>query len=189
MSVRKQIHQTQGQFFITFTCHLWLDLFEITDCYNFIYEQFDMLKAEGHYVVGYVIMPNHIHVIIDFSPTVKDINRRIGTMKRFIGYEIVRRLQCKNDHRTLQMLANGVAVEERKKGKLYQVFRPSFDIKYCYEPWFTEQKLGYIHNNPCKGRNPLSSKPERYLHSSASFYFTGKTGLYEVTHFMDRRNN
>jgi REP element-mobilizing transposase RayT len=69
MSVKRELPFTSGLYFITFTCHKWLPLFEITNAYNEIYKQFDRLKLEGHYIVGYVIMPNHVHVLIAFKET------------------------------------------------------------------------------------------------------------------------
>ena len=48
-----------------------------------------------------------------------------------------------------------------------------------------EQKLDYIHENPCRGRWQLVSQPENYLHSSAQFYATGKQGRYEITSYME----
>lgn len=32
-----------------------------------VYQQFNILKTEGHSIIGYVIMPNHIHFIADYS--------------------------------------------------------------------------------------------------------------------------
>ena len=51
-------------FFITFTCCGWRPLFEISNAYDAVYAWFDYLKSKGHFVVGYVIMPNHVHVLI-----------------------------------------------------------------------------------------------------------------------------
>jgi REP element-mobilizing transposase RayT len=187
MTVRTNINATEGLCYITLTCYRWLSLFEATNGYDIIYKQFDILKSEGHSIVGYVIMPNHIHFIVDFSTTVKSINLRIGTMKRFMAYEIVSRLKELNRTDLLYQLEQGVNIADRKKGKLHEVFEPSFDIKQCLNNAFTEQKLIYIHNNPCKGVWNLSSRPEEYKHSSASFYILDVCGVYEVSHYLRLR--
>ena len=93
MTIRTQIEATTGIFYITFTCFKWLSLFQMTDGYDIVYRQFDQLKAEGHAIVGYVIMPNHVHCIIHFSEAEKSINARIGAMKRFMAYQLVKRLK------------------------------------------------------------------------------------------------
>jgi REP element-mobilizing transposase RayT len=54
---------------------------------------FDVLKKNGHYITGYFIMPNHVHATIAFRKTKKSINKIVGDGKRFIGYEIIGRLQ------------------------------------------------------------------------------------------------
>jgi REP element-mobilizing transposase RayT len=67
MSVRMQ-HNSVGTHFITFTCYKWKPLFELTDSYDAVYKWFDYLYSNGASVIGYVIMPNHIHALIHFFP-------------------------------------------------------------------------------------------------------------------------
>lgn len=71
MAVRTPIEQAEGLYFITFTCCQWLALFEITNGYDTVYKWFDYLKSKNHYVKGYIIMPNHLHVLIEFSSSQK----------------------------------------------------------------------------------------------------------------------
>jgi len=53
-----------------------------------VYNWFDHLKGKGHFISGYVIMPNHIHTLIAFRNTGQAINTIVGNGKRFIAYEI-----------------------------------------------------------------------------------------------------
>jgi len=69
--------------------------------------------------------------------------------------------------------------------KQHEIFEPSFDWKECRTVKFIEQKLNYIHWNPCKGTNKLVELPEQYEHSSARFYMTGKHAAYSVTSYME----
>jgi hypothetical protein len=91
MPVKKEIPFDHGHFFITFTSYNWLQLITITDGYDLIYNWFNILKTQGHFITGYLIMPNHVHATIAFRKTNKSINRIIGDGKRFIGYEIIKR--------------------------------------------------------------------------------------------------
>ena len=95
MPVRREIPYNEGLYFITFTCFKWLPLIEITNSYEIVYRWFDYLKTQNHNVVGYVIMPNHIHVMISFSKTEKSINKVIGDGKRFIAYDVIKKLEQK----------------------------------------------------------------------------------------------
>ncbi len=58
----------------------------------------DHLKSKGHYITGYVIMPSHVHALIGFCNTGQFINTIIGNGKRFIGYEIINRLEQQQEN-------------------------------------------------------------------------------------------
>jgi len=148
-----------------------------------VYNWFNYLQQSGHYVVGYVIMPNHVHTVIAFRNTGKSINSIISNGKRFMAYEIIERLKQTEDYNTLKTLEAHVTVSERKQGKLHVVFEPSFDWKECRTDKFIIQKIDYIHHNPVKAG--LCSLPEDYEHSSAKFYFTGVQGFYSVTSYTE----
>ncbi len=183
MPVRKTIPEKDGVYFITFTCAQWLPLFKISDSYDSVYNWFDYLKANGHFIVGYIIMPNHVHAIIAFRNTGKTINSIVGNGKRFMAYDIVERLQQQNCHDVIAVMQKMVNNTQKGMNKQHEVFEPSFDWKECRTPAFIEQKLNYIHSNPCKGENKLANLPEEYIHSSAKFYITGKQGIYPVTSY------
>jgi REP element-mobilizing transposase RayT len=125
------IHETDGIFFITITCYSWSSLLQITNTYDAVYKWFDWLKKEGHYVAGYVVMPNHIHALIAFSKTKKNtnINKIIGNGKRFLAYEIIDRLKKAANVSILKKLSGAVEITDRKRGKLHEVYEDSFDIK------------------------------------------------------------
>src|SRR4051812_2337475 len=120
--VRKEIAEYNGVYFITFTCSRWLNLFEITQGYDAVYKWFDYLKDKGHYIIGYVIMPNHVHVLIAFRNTQgQSINAIIGNAKRFLSYEIVKKLKGLNENEILSQLASFVNLTEKLRGKLHEV--------------------------------------------------------------------
>jgi REP element-mobilizing transposase RayT len=186
MSVRKAIAEYDGLYFITFTCCRWLPLFEISNGYDIVYNWFDQLKIKGHHIAGYVIMPNHVHALIAFRNTLgKSINSIVGTGKRFMAYEIVKKLHEDGRVELLEQLTAFVNATDRRRGKLHEVFEPSFDWKECFSEKFTEQKLNYIHENPCRGTWNLARQPQDYLHSSARYYITGNQGRYEVLNYTE----
>ena len=187
MPVRKLIAEKDGVYFITFTCTNWIPLFKICNAYDAVYKWFDNLKDHGHYIIGYVIMPSHVHAIIAFSNTGKTINNIVSNGKRFIAYDLVNRLQKQNSNLILTELTVSLNNTDRKEGKLHKVFQTSFDWKECRTEKFIQQKLDYIHWNPCKG-NKLVELPERYEHSSAKSYITGEQGVYPITSFMELRD-
>ena len=186
MSVRREITEYNGVYFITITCSKWLHLFDIAQGYEEVYKWFDHLKSKGHFIVGYVIMPNHLHVLIGFRNTKgESINSMIGEGKRFMAYGLVKRLKKKNELDVLMQLSSQVNTTDRKRGKLHEVFEPSFDWKECKSNKFIDQKLSYIHSNPCRGKWDLVKEEFEYEHSSANYYAMGEQGAYRVTDYSE----
>ena len=185
MPVKRTIPYSSGTYFITFTCHRWLPLIDKAKGYDIVYKWFDHLKSKGHFINGYVIMPNHVHALVSFTKTPQSINTIIGNGKRFMAYELVERLEQANELDLLEILASNVELGRRKNMKKHEIWELSFDWKDCHSIDFIMQKLDYIHKNPCKGKWALSESPVDYLHSSAKFYITGEQGVYPVTNIMD----
>lgn len=183
MSVRLQLNERDGVFFITFTCQGWHPLFELTSSQDVVYKWFDYLKSKGHFICAYVVMPNHVHALIGLRAATQSIHTLVSNGKRFMAYELVARLQQQGHHPLLERLSRAVSPSDRKHGKLHQVFEPSFDCKECYSEAFTEEKLQYLHQNPCKGKWNLAASPIDYPHCSAKFYYTGEQGVYPVTNY------
>jgi len=88
MPVRKAITEKDGVYFITFTCTNRLPLFKICDAYNTVYNWFNRLKEQGHYIIGYAIMPSHIHA---FSCTFFLIKKyqKIKKQSNCSGYHLI----------------------------------------------------------------------------------------------------
>jgi REP element-mobilizing transposase RayT len=183
MSIHTSVKQS-GVYFITFTCFNWVPLIELTKGYDLVYNFFEVLKENGNEVLGFVIMPNHVHLLLHYANTKQSLNTIIGNGKRFIGYDIVKRLEERNEITLLNQMKEAVTAKDRERNKIHQVWEGTFDIKQCRTEKFILQKLSYIHNNPCSGKWNLCDKPYQYLHSSARFYNGDKTG-YRVKDYLD----
>ncbi len=184
MAVRKPLINEPGIYFITFTCYRWLQLFAITDAYDLIYKWFDYLKKEKQYVVAYVIMPNHIHLLLAYNHS-KTLNSILGNGKRFLAYDIIEKLNQIPATETLEQLRYGVNKSDADRNKLHEVFEESFDAKICFSKDFLLQKLNYIHNNPCSKNWMLAADPASYPHSSALYYYTGTHSKYCVNSWAE----
>ncbi len=73
---------------------------------------FDHLKQQGYETVAYVIMPNHVHTILYFPNAGFNLNKIIGNAKRFMAYEIIKRLKQLNRQDIFDDLSNGVKNEK-----------------------------------------------------------------------------
>lgn len=116
MPVRRSISEYFGIYSITLTCCRWKNLFEEADGYDVVYEWFDHLKSKGHFVLGYVIMPNRLHAILGFRHTHgESINKIVGNGKRFMAYGLIKRLEKGNFIQTLKELSAFVNATDWKE--------------------------------------------------------------------------
>ena len=172
MSTRRTIDLHDGIFFVTFTCYQWMPLFEIGKCYNVVYTWFDNLISKGYQIAGYVIMPNHVHVLVALRDSNSTINSNVSNGKRFMAYAIIKQLGKLNKDKMLEKLKEDVTRRESQKGQVHRVFEPGFDVKEGESTWFIEQKLNYMHLNPCSKKWKLVVDPVEHRHSSMKFYET-----------------
>jgi REP element-mobilizing transposase RayT len=183
MAIKWKQNDSSLMYFCTFTCYDWLCLFELINGYDLVYKWFDVLKDKEYYTVAFVVMPNHVHLILYFPKTGFDLNKIMSNGKRFMAYDIIKRLEQERRQDILDYLAEAVSERERKKGQLHKVFTDSFDAKGIYTEKFFNQKLNYIHLNPVRGKWQLVDDYTKYEHSSASFYETGEIKRYEPFDF------
>lgn len=174
-----------GLYFTTFTCYRWLSLIELTQSYDAVYKWFDYLPTKGHTVCGFVVMPNHLHVLLHYGGGAKSLNGVIGNAKRFLAYDIVKRLQQQGEDALLKQLGEAVEFKDRQRGKLHEIWEDTFEWKECRRERFVLQKLRYLHNNPCSGHWKLVRDPVDYPHSSARFYHTGQHAAYAVKDYRE----
>ena len=66
-------------------------------------------------VVAYVVMPNHLHVILHFHNESCNLNTIVANGKRFIAYEIINRLEQTGNTELLNRLERWSLKEKEKK--------------------------------------------------------------------------
>lgn len=179
------IHTASKSFyFITFTCYKWLNLFEESAIYDYLHFWFEKLADKRCFLNGYVIMPNHLHLVVYVDNDKESLNKIVAEAKRFLAYEIVKRLRQNERQDLLDQLKEGVQQNERNKGKRHQVFRLSFDAKDLSEKE-VESVLDYIHRNPVSGVWDLVHDFVEYNYSSARHYELGEKPYYDLIDFRN----
>ena len=184
MAVKFKHSNIYTMYFCTFTCHKWLNLFDQTNSYDIVYDWFSVLQKDSIEILAFVIMPNHLHCILNFPNEDFDLNKIVSNGKRFMAYEIIDRLKKENQNETLEFLKNATTERERNKGQIHKVFKDSFDAKPIFSEKFLIQKLNYIHLNPVTGKWNLVNDFTSYRHSSASFYENGVAQLFIPKHYL-----
>ena len=113
-------------------------------------------------VYAFVIMPNHIHLILKSLNNPKFKNAQLSFM-RFTAQKIKFYLIDNSP-----LLLNDFVLN--KKDRQYQIWQRNPLAIELYSPNVFVQKLDYIHNNPVQGKWMLSSSPLDYEWSSIRFY-------------------
>ncbi|MFH1366537.1 MAG: transposase [Patescibacteria group bacterium] len=140
-------------------------------------------------LLGFVIMPNHIHLLILLSEKHNDISKIMQFFKGYSARKIIDFLKEKDSKKLslfrvqpepLLGLSKGRSrgsdlpirkvklLKKERKIPEFQVWQPDFYDFNIYSEEKLEQKLGYIHFNPVKAG--LCQTPETYKWSSCRYY-------------------
>src|SRR6266852_4060018 len=93
MTIRTRHEINEDTWFVTFTCHDWLPLFELTNSYDLVYKWIQLIDTKYHIkTTGFVIMPNHVHLLLYLTDLNVNLNTIIANAKRFMAYDLVKRL-------------------------------------------------------------------------------------------------
>lgn len=165
-------------FFVTTTCHNHLYLLKdsttkdiIVDSLNFLANKYQCL------ILAYVIMPNHIHLILYF-PEENRLSDFIRDFKKFTSVKIRRTVQQSGD----AILAK---LDYQKGEQKYKVWMDRFDDVYITSTSVFHTKLDYIHNNPLQEHWKLADSPEQYPYSSAAYYLGANSGKVNITNYIE----
>lgn len=125
---------------------------------------------------SYVIMSNHIHLIVQSKEG--KLSDLIRDLKKFTSKNILEAIQTEPESRKDWMLhLFKKAIESHSRNKNYQFWQYGNHAEEIYTLHFMWDRLNYIHLNPNKSR--YCGKSTTYMYSSASNYVNGK-GLLEV---------
>ena len=118
-------------------------------------------------VVGYVIMPEHIHLLVS-EPQVGSPSTVMQVLKQRTARALLPRRKRRDPHQ------RELFGEEPRRAFWQARF-------YDFNVWTTKkrvEKLRYMHRNPVKRR--LVDSPEQWRWSSHRFYLLGEPGLVQV---------
>ena len=164
--------------FFTATILNWNNLLKSNKYKDIIIQSMKFLVDKNKVkIYGFVIMPNHIHIIWQIERN----NKREEVQRDFLKYtaQQIKFDLLKNDPIYLKNF------EVNLKDRRYQFWKRnplSIDI---YSREILEQKLIYIHNNPLQEKWQLVESVDEYSYSSASFYLSNDTKYDFITNYYD----
>ncbi len=165
-------------YFFTASTLNWTPLFFDSGLKLIILNSIKFLSVEKAIrIYGFVIMPNHIHLILMPLANPKFKNIQLSFM-RFTAQKIKFYLIDNSPEKLDDLLVN-------KMDRTYQIWQRNSLAIELYSRKMVEQKLDYIHNNPCQGKWMLGDSPLDYPWSSFKFYEEKNDRYNFLTHYMD----
>ena len=166
-------------FFYTSTVFNYLHLFQKAIYRDIVLESLKFfIENKRIYIGAFVIMPNHIHLILKTRNGHKmtDINQNF---KKYTAQKIISAMKDKEEKEVKQFVVN-------KKDRKIQIWKRDPNIQNVFSSFFLLQKMKYIHENPIRKHWNLANTPEEYPYSSASFYTFGRLCPYfELFHIIE----
>ncbi len=171
--------ELENIYFYTVAIKDWNPLLLNDKFKDIIIDSLRFLVQNGKIVVyGFVIMPNHFHIIWEVVKLNGKESPHASFMK-FTGHSILKEVKTNTPERLVDFKVQSV-------DRSYNIWRSDSLPIHLYSNKFIYQKLTYIHTNPLQERWQLAEAPEDYKYSSASFYETGIDEFGILTHICDR---
>jgi REP element-mobilizing transposase RayT len=163
------VRDQQAIHFVTFTIVDWIDVFTRKIYKDICINSLDFCrKNKGLKIYSYVIMSNHIHLIVQaenyhLSDIIRDFKKY--TSKRII--ETIETIAIESRKEWILSKFEYNAKKHMQKSK-YQVWQRDSHAEELISTKFIEQKKNYIHQNPV--RAGIVQYEYEYLYSSARNY-------------------
>lgn len=168
MSQGYQIKDQSAAHYLTLQIVQWVDIFTRKIYRDIVIESLRYCQKEkGLEIYAYVIMSNHIHLLVRSGN--ENLSGTLRDLKSYTSKEILKAIIEKNESkRDWLLMIFKYAASKHKRNNTYQLWTHENHAEEVYSNKFIDQKLEYIHNNPV--RSGIVANPEDYLYSSARNY-------------------
>ncbi len=173
---RYKIYDTETNFYYS-TCTLtaWLPIFQNQSYFQIIMDSLKYCQAnKGLFLIGYVIMPTHIHLITWNTPETSLSN----IMRDFRQYTSKRVRELLENDKRVQFINIFEKAASRLPKQQYKVWKDEYHpVALKSEKWLLE-KLNYLHNNPV--RKGFVERPEYWKYSSTQNWILDDNALITI---------
>lgn len=158
--------QYSNQYFTTCTILNWQPLLADDKYKDILIDSFRyFVREQSVEIYAFVIMINHFHIVWQIKEPYQ-LSQIQHRLLKFTAQVMKRKLKESNPR-----LLRRFKVD--KCDRIYQIWkRKPFSFAIYREPVW-QQKVNYIHQNPCRSKRPLAEHPADYRYSSASYFKTG----------------
>jgi len=157
--------------FITFSCYRRLPLLRTMRARNLFVRALGAIRERYKFLlVGYVVMPDHVHLLIS-EPPKSTPSVMLKALKQRVSRDLRRKKRkAANGQLALPFMNDGLG--------LPRFWQPRFYDFNVYSSYKVREKLQYMHGNPVK--RGLVKNPSAWMWSSFLFYEKGQAGLITI---------
>lgn len=164
-------------YFVTCTVVGWLAVFTRQDYIQILYDTLDFCRKNwGLNIHGYVIMSNHIHLLI--STDGRPLNKTVKSFKHFSAIKILESITESPVESRKNWIMNLLSFAGKKGDRNHQFWQHNNHFLPLKNDERVKAALDYIHENPVKAG--IVPRAEYFSNSSAYDYFSGNKGRIEV---------
>jgi len=180
MSSKYKTGESTIAHFVTCTVIGWVDVFSREAYKEIVIKSLTYCQKEkGMKLYAYVIMTNHLHLII--SSESNGISDLMRDFKKYTSKQIIAAIIANNQESRKEWMLNmfRYAGSGNSANKEYQFWQHEFHPILLDTIEKQQQRLLYLHQNPV--RAGIVWQPQDYKYSSAIDYYTElKEGLLEI---------
>jgi REP element-mobilizing transposase RayT len=165
-------------YFWTITIKEWIHLLKADEYKTIIIRSLQwLIEQELVRIYGYVIMPNHIHLLWEqLKMNGKEFPK--NSFEKFTAHNFKKKLKTENPEALEQFVVTA-------SDRIYNFWQRDPLAVLVFSREMASQKLDYMHFNPLQEHWQLCTQPEEYKFSSAAFYEYGVDEFKILTHYMD----
>jgi putative transposase len=161
--------------FLTFSCYRRLPLLGTARARTLFVRALGKIRERCEFLlVGYVVMPNHVHLLIS-----EPEKGTPSTMLKVLKQRVSRDLRSRRRRAPAGQLSLPFAWGDKE---LLHFWQPRFHDFNVHSAKKRREKLVYMHANPVK--RGLVKNPAEWIWSSFSFYAKGEKGLVPIDPMM-----
>lgn len=179
MSVKYKVGEDSIPHFVTFAIVGWIDVFSREKYKELFLDSLKYCqKNKGLVVHAWVIMTNHVHLVI--SSDRNKIEHIMRDLKKFTSKQIIKSIQENSVESRKEWMLNifNYAGKNNNNNKNFQFWKQDYHPVELNTPAKVQQRLDYLHENPVK--SGLVWEPHHYKYGSAIDYYTNETGLITI---------
>ncbi|MEZ4511837.1 MAG: transposase [Chloroflexota bacterium] len=170
-----KIQLTGYIYFVTIVVQNRIKLFTTASYVIPLLDSFNFYRYKHPFkLLGYVIMPDHIHWLMWPAETVKlgDVMR---DFKKFTAVRLIRQAEIEQNEGYVQAFQRA----GQKSGHSFnKVWQDDYWDKLVYSERFLREKLHYMHRNPVRAR--LVVEPQEYPYSSYRNYVSDDDSFIKI---------